>query len=147
MDSGTIIYLILGAILLLFNVFNSSNKRKKRQEQQEAARQRTDSQNHYDEAESDEDWWLKPSAQPTPTGIPPTPYIRKEFQSSLGSAVGYGEEPAFAQGSSRNIEKRGSRKIRRVATMHPLLKDLSSDSGTDELRKAVIYGEILQRKY
>ena len=148
MDSGTIIYLILGAALLLFNLFNSSNKRKKQREQQEAARQRTESQPSYSEAESDEDWWLKPSTQSIPKGIPSTPYVRKEFQSSLGSAASYGEESsAFAQGSSRGIEKRGGRKIRRAATVHPLLKDLLNDSGTDELRKGLIYSEIFQRKY
>ena len=149
MDSGTIIYLILGAVLLLFNLFNSSSKRKKQKEQEEMARQRTDSQRHYDEAESDDDWWLKPSAPPVPTSIQPTPYVRKEFQSSLGSAASYGEESSvFAQRSSESIyEKRGSRKMRRAATVHPLLHDLLHDSGTDELRKGLIYGEILQRKY
>ena len=142
MDSGTIIYLILGAALLLFNLFNSSNKRKKQKEEQEKARQQTTNQHTNNKV--DEDWWLKPS----PSTIPkvPSAYVRKEFQSSLGS--GYGEEsPAFESSSRGNYETRGGRKITRASSVHPLLNALANDSGTDELRRAVIYSEILQRKY
>jgi type II secretory pathway pseudopilin PulG len=149
MEFGDIIFLLLGAVVLLFSFFNNSRKRKQQQEQEEAARQRTDSQHTtYSKAESDDDWWLKPSAPSMPAGIPPKPYVRKEFQSSLDLISSYEDGDSAFQGGSESIyEKRGGRKIRRTATVHPLLQDLISDSGTEELKKGLIYREIFERKY
>ena len=145
MGPGDIIFLVVAALSLMFSLINSSNKQKKRREEQEKVRQRTNNQTP-NKAESDEDWWLTPSTV-SKSKVPP-PYVRKEFQSSIGS-MNYGEESSsFNQPSSgRNIEKRGGRKITRASSIHPLLSDLMSDSGATELKKGFIYSEILQRKY
>ena len=149
MEIGNLIYLIIGLVILVMNVVGSSNKRKKEQEKQEAKRQQSTSIPPVRTTESDEDWWLNPSPSSipkTPKGIPATPYVRKEFQSSLGTLSNYAES-SFERPSSRNFEKRGSRKIKRVANVHPILHDLVNKSGTNELRKAFIYSEIFPRKY
>ena len=153
MEIGNLIYLILGVLFLVFQIFNSSNKKKQQKEQEEAARQKTGSQRTHHEEESDDDWWLKPSTTPIPTAkMPPKPYVRKEFQSSLDLINSYdedssSEDAAFGKKRGRKNIYEKRRKSHSERAVHPLLKDLLSDSGTHELKKGFIYGEILQRRY
>ena len=152
MEFGDIIIWIIALLSLIFSVFNSS--RKKRKEREEAARcTRTSPQHTHNEVESDDDWWLKPSTAPIPTAkMPPKPYVRKEFQSSLDLINSYdedssSEDAAFGKKRGRKNIYEKRRKSHTDRAVHPLLKDLLNDSGTHELKKGLIYGEILQRRY
>lgn len=156
MDSGTIIYLIIGAALLLFNFINSSNKQKKRREQEEVARQSTEYHREYEtsgETHDADDWWRQ--MPPTPVASPPyipSP-VRKEFQSSLDLVANFDGESSLkssipVQDSGfANVYETKRRRKQSPPPMHPLVRDLLNDTGTDELRKGLVYSEILKQKF
>ena len=138
MEFGDIIYLILLLAFVVFGIFNDSKKRKKISES------------------------TQPEKQPIP---PPTPktvksksqlarptassagYTYREFQSSLDLVTNFEGESSlkgsmFASGLFDN-----HREMKVEETLHPILEQLRSKDGQSEIRKAVIYSEILNRKY
>ena len=165
MEIGDIIFYLLGILFLVFSFFNSTRKRKRREMEQEEAASKRDFQHEYDnqrhEADDEEDWWMKPSS-PQPqvkTSTVAPAYVKKEFQSSIDLATDFTKESSLRGSifvddgnfgtnvSTITPEKRGSRKVRKPAVVHPLVRELVNEPGTEELKKGLIYSEIFQRRY
>jgi hypothetical protein len=70
-------------------------------------------------------------------------------QSSLkGSIFVYDADSSFAQeADSSDMYEEEATAVYKKDSVHPLVEDLMGDSGINELKKMVIYSEILQRKY
>ena len=154
MESGDIIYFILLVFFMILGFFNDSRK-KKQQKQAEAQRQAEAQQ--LPEVE----FAQNPKTLPPPL---PTTYSAKErydnFQSSL-DLVSIHEEPStlssyifdYDANSFYEIDLDSpdlpeiAREDKSGKLSHPLLQGLRSDTGREELKKGLIYGEIMQRKY
>jgi hypothetical protein len=157
MEFGDLIYFILVIAFMILGFFNDARKRKKRKMEQEASAPHQNSQKqpkNQHKVEDSDDWWKNsPKTPPIPTTKKPAPYVRKEFQSSLDLVTNFeGEsslkgsifvqDPAFL-----NIYEQKRKQKQSPPPVHPLVRDLLNDSGNKELKKGLIYGEILQRKY
>jgi hypothetical protein len=156
MEFGDIIYFLAIVVLMILGFLNDYRKRRKRQQEKATSAPYDDFQRQVENqkrADDLDDWWnAKPVLPPPPTVKAPPVYVRKDFQSSIGSAASYeGQsslgQSAFAQGANFENFYERRRQGQTVTTVHPLLQDLLNDSGTEELRKGLIYREILQRKY
>lgn len=159
MEFGDIIYFILLVFFMILGFFNDS--RKKKQQQQSEAEPRP----FFGEEQ-------KPlSPQPhirkrkvTPPPIPATPYsgddVHKEFRSSLdlvsiqdnqSSQPGYYfdyDANSFYEKDPDSIDAPENEKEETIhKSLHPLIEALRDDTGREELKKALIYGEIMQKKY
>jgi uncharacterized protein YneF (UPF0154 family) len=157
MEFGDLIYFILVIAFMILGFFNDARKRKKRKMEQEASISRQNSQREFENQKKTDDlvdWWKNlPKTPPVPATKKPAPYVRKEFQSSLDLVTDFeGEsslkdsifvqDPAFL-----NIYEQKRKLKQSPPPVHPLVRDLLNDSGNKELKKGLIYGEILQRKY
>jgi hypothetical protein len=154
MEFGDIIYFLLIVVFMILGFLNDYRKRRRRQQEKEASAPYDDFQRQFEnqkKADDLDDWWNAKPAQPPTVKAPPV-YVRKDFQSSIGSAASYEGQSAlgssaFAQGANFENFYEKRRQGQTATTVHPLLQDLLSDSGTEELKKGLIYKEILQRKY
>ncbi|MDR0334151.1 MAG: hypothetical protein LBI15_11920 [Dysgonamonadaceae bacterium] len=157
MEFGDLIYFILVIAFMVLGFFNDARKRKKRKMEREASTSHQDSQKQSEnqhKVEDSDDWWRNlPKTPPIPTTKKPTPYVRKEFQSSLDLVTNFEGESSlkdsiFVQDAAfTNIYEEKRRRKQSPPLVHPLVRDLLNDSGNKELKKGLIYGEILQRKY
>ena len=159
MEFGDIIYFILLVFFLILGFFNDSRKKKQQQKQSEA-----EPRPFFDEEEE--------IVPPQPQGrkrkaIPPAvpaaysgKYAHREFQSSLDLVSIHDEQSShpsytFDYDANSFYEKDpdspdasdNAREETLKKSVHPLIKDLRDDTGHGELKKALIYGEIIQRKY
>ena len=157
MEFGDIIYLLLMLAFFVFGIFNDSKKKKKK------ISKSTQPVNLEEEfRDVFREVFQKPQRQPIP---PPTPKTvknrsqlarpamtsarstRYEFQSSLDLVTDFEGESSL-KGSLFASELFDNRsEMKTVETVHPILEQLRSKDGQSEIRKAVIYSEILNRKY
>lgn len=157
MEFGDIIYLILILAFFVFGIFNDSKKKKKE------ISKNTQPVNLEEEfRDVFREVFQKPQRQSVP---PPTPKTVKnksqlarptitsarsthwEFQSSLDLVTDFEGESSL-KGSMFASELFNNRQeMKAMETVHPILEQLRSKNGQSEIRKAVIYSEILNRKY
>lgn len=141
MDVGDIIYYIVIVIFILFGFFNKSKKEEKKKQ-------------------------MTTSQRPSPvTGLPqlpnkqknkgirierpqqpPPPVKRPEFQSSLNLVMNFEGESSLQNSIYVNENEVSEAEQTNTETVHPIVGELIQ-ADVNELRRAVIYSEILHRKY
>lgn len=155
MEFGDIIYFILLAFFMILGFFNDSRKKKK-QKQWEAEQREVEFAPFSDEQDDE-------IVLPTPPPLPAAPSAKERyenFQSSIdlvsiheepsaGSsyifdyeANSFYEEDPDAPDAPEKSKENNSNKIQ-----HPFLRALKEETGREELKKGLIYGEIILRKY
>ena len=170
MESGDIIYFILLVFFMILGFFNDS--RKKKQQKQAEAQRRAEAQQlpevdfHPLLDEEEEPIFQQPRNTKQKSLPPPLPatYSAKErydnFQSSL-DLVSIHEEPSTLSSYTFDYDANSFyevdpdsldapdtvREDKSGKLLHPLLQGLRSDTFREELKKGLIYGEIMQRKY
>lgn len=156
MDFGDIIYYVLVVFFLILSFFNKSKKEKKAQKQLSQPTQskpfstrKTSTKNHS--IPIPKRIWKSETLPPTPETVPPT-YKRREFQSSLSLVTDFEKESSLE--GSLYVNDEGMRAIfseqtenNKSVAIHPLVTELLNNNINEELRKAVIYSEIFQRKF
>ena len=164
MESGDIIYFILLVFFMILGFFNDSRKKKQQKQSEAHGRPETEFPPFLDGERE-----IIPPPQPqgkkrkAPPPIPAA-YSAKErydnFQSS-SDLVSIHEKPSTLSSytfdynvnsfyeldpdspdSPDSVREDQSRK-----SLHPLLQGLMDGTGHEELKKGLIYGEIMQRKY
>lgn len=158
MESGDIIYFILLLFFVILGFFNDSRKKKNMQQQNEKG-----SGPFIDD--SDDEPILRrlslPKKTASTTTTPPAPpvYVRPEFRSSLdlvtdfegvsslkGSLFVHDDDDSFAQDAVKEYDfKEDSSK--NMSSLHPLVAELAGEAGEEALKRGLIYGEIMLRKY
>jgi hypothetical protein len=161
MEFGDIIYFILLLFFVILGFFNDSRKKRNLQQKQH------DRSAEVFPGEGDDEpfspYLPRPYVVEIPPAVPPRvpkdvrPGFRSsldlvtdfEGQSSLKSSIFvYDADASFDQETAPgelNSEQLSS--VGWNLSTHPLLAELNSDAGPDALRKGLIYGEIMQRKY
>ncbi|MGI6046901.1 MAG: hypothetical protein ACOYEG_02645 [Petrimonas sp.] len=157
MEFGDIIYLLLMFAFIVFGIFNDSKKKKKK------VSESTQPVNREEEfRDVIREIFQKPQKQSVP---PPTPKTVKrktqvvtpsfssaksthrEFQSSLDLVTDFEGESSLKGSMFASELFENQKEMKVTETLHPILKQLRSKDGQSEIRKAVIYSEILNRKY
>lgn len=161
MEFSDIIYFILLLFFAILGFFNESRKKKNLQQQQQGER---DSKPLFTEEEDEP--YLHHLPLPQTRDLPPTtPPVqknkRREFQSSLdlvtdfegvsslkNSLFVYDADDSFAQDETSvfTVSEQEQRNDM-ISTLHPLVAELAGESGEEALKRGLIYGEIMQRKY
>ena len=141
--------------------FNDSRKKKQQQQQTEAERQReVKFPTFFEKEEEVEEKVILPNLPPPVPAANSAKERYDNFQSSL-DLVSIHEEPSslstytfdYDANSFYEVDSESSdtpdnaRKDKSTKSLHPLLLGLRSDTGREELKKGLIYGEIIQRKY
>lgn len=130
MEVGDIFYLIILLFFLVLGFFNKFEKEKKRKDQEI-------------QTDRDSDPSEKSSAPPSFT----LSSQRREYRSPLLDEVISAEGESMLKGSIFTNEDMDTEKQHEAYSSHPLVEGLYSDRRTDELRKAIIYGEIFNTKF
>lgn len=176
MEFGDIIYFILLVFFMILGFFNDSRKKKQQQKKQSEAESYPEVEPHpffdFDEEPDDEPVVIapQPNMGTRKTVPPPVPAASSaknrydNFQSSL-DLVSIQEEPStlsnytFDYDANSFYDKdpdspdiddtyHGNSKEKTIKSLvHPLIKELREESGREELKKGLVYGEIIQRKY
>lgn len=168
MEFGDNIYFILLVIFMILGFFNDSRKKKNLQKKQ------TDMNTSVDMEEPDETFYQKMERQrkvymekttpppAVPPVVPPVKDPHTQFQSSMdlvtdfekqsslkSSIFVFDADSSFAQDtdSSDIFNKKAAVFQQQRTGLHPLIADLMGDGGLEELKKGLVYGEILRRKY
>ncbi len=160
MEFGDIIYLILLIFLMILGFFNDSRKKKTMQQKQEG------SSTPFFPAEEEEPFLRhtrerKKTTLPSPVPTQPATTGRTQFRSSLDlvtdfegesslkssifvydADASFGQESAFSDPHAVNSAADANR-----PSLHPFVADLLEGEREDKLKKGLIYGEIMQRKY
>ena len=158
MEFGDIFYFILILLFAILGFFNESNKKKKLKQQNSEEDFRP-----IISDESDEPFLHHPLPQTRdlPPAVPHQAQktARPEFRSSLDlvtdftklsslkdSIFVYDADDSFAQSASdTGMEQETLSETN--SSLHPLVAELIGEGGEDALKKGLIYGEIMQRKY
>ena len=163
MEFGGIIYFILLLFFGILGIFNESKKKKALKQQENKPNTKP---NPMFERKGGRFYPLPPpvvSNIPPPVVLPPEiPSGGTGFQSSVDQISNFGDYSSL-EGSIYVDEKEGvfsyNYNNQRASTIaepdadtkapavHPILKELHSEEGRDALKKGIIYGEIMQRKY
>lgn len=166
MEFGDIIYFILLVFFMILGFFNDSRKKKNKQKQvgddyPTPVSEKID-ETFFEKMERQRNRYTEKT---TPPPSLPSVYSGKEvhtkFQSSMdlvtdfegqsslkSSIFVYDADSSFAQDSdSTDLFNKNSSSVRKNSAVHPLVKDLLEDGGMEELKKGLIYGEIILRKY
>ena len=159
MEFGDIFYFILILLFAILGFFNESNKKKKLNQQKSEEDFRPIISDESDEP------YLHHLPLPQKRDLPPAvPHqaqktARPEFRSSLDlvtdfaklsslkdSIFVYDADDSFAQSASdTGMEQETLSETN--SSLHPLVAELIGEGGEDALKKGLIYGEIMQRKY
>ena len=164
MEFGDIIYLIILLFFMILGFFNDSRKKKNKQER-EAGKNAVPFPEERIETILQTIEHEKKKRQTTIHPPIPAAYsgkdVHKTFQSSMdlvtdfegqsslkSSIFVYDADSSFAQDSDASdiFNKKASATGLRTV-VHPLIADLMGDGGREELKKGLVYGEILRRKY
>ncbi len=166
MEFGDIIYFILLVFFVILGFFNDSRKKKQEQQkQQEAKRQPEETLRPFWE-ESGEPTFAPQTKRKSPAIPPPAPVAVSakdrydQFQSSL-DLVSIHQEPStlssytFDYDANSFYEKDTDsldipdeiKEENRIKVIHPWIKELRDISARDQLKKGLIYGEIMQKKW
>ena len=133
MDVGDIIYYIILVFFLIFGFFSKSNKQKKTQESRNPPS--FPRRSHIPETPAS-----KVSAKQS-IHTPP-PVKKRGFQSSLDLVTDFEGESSLKNSmfsQNKDMEEQS-------LTPHPLMSEIGN-IGAGELRKGIIYSEILKRKF
>lgn len=159
MEFEDILYLILMLVFAVFGIFNDSKKRKKRVGE---ATQPVNREEEFRDVfrEIFQNSSKQQTPPPVPRNIPAEKNRRKSasmfqnsksryqgFQSSLDLVTNFEGESSL-KGSlyvSESLDRREAGKQTDIS--HPVLECLRGSERSTEVRKAVIYSEILKRKY
>ena len=163
MEFGDIIYFILLLFFAILGFFNESRKKKNLQQQQKGE---SESRPLFGEEMDGDEPYLYHLPLPKQSELPPVPPApqknkRPEFRSSLdlvtdfegvsslkSSIFVYDADDSFAQDDASvftaSEQEKPNEKSR---TLHPLVAELTGEGGEEALKKGLIYGEIMQRKY
>jgi hypothetical protein len=157
MEFGDIIYLILMLAFFVFGIFNDSKKKQKKiSKSTQPVNREGEFRDVFREI------FQKPQQQPVPPPTPKTVRSKsqlakptlasarstyREFQSSLDLVTDFEGESSLKGSLFASELFDNHREMKAVETFHPILEQLRSKNGQSEIRKAVIYSEILNRKY
>ena len=161
MEFGDIFYFILLLFFAILGFFNESRKKKNIQQQSEGGF-------NPPYAEEEDEPWLGQIPLPKRTDLPPPapkPLTqtsrRPEFRSSLdlvtdfegasslkGSIFVYDADESFAQDlSSGYLSMHQEKESDTGRSLHPVVAELTREGGEEALKRGLIYGEIMLRKY
>ena len=163
MEFGDIIYFILLLFFAILGFFNESRKKKNIQQQQKGE---SESRPLFGEEMDEDEPYLYHLPLPKQSELPPSPPVtqknkRTEFRSSLdlvtdfegvsslkNSLFVYDADDSFAQDETSvfTVSEQEQRNDM-ISTLHPLVAELAGESGEEALKRGLIYGEIMQRKY
>lgn len=159
MEFGDIVYLILMLGFIVFGIFNDSKKKKRKADTSTPPINPEDDRDIRDvfrEVFQNSDKPSTPPPAPKKTdrkssrevvAAIPANKTRPVFQSSMDLVTNFEGESSL-KGSMFASELTNKQKEMKVSeTFHPILEQLRSKDGQAEMRKAVIYSEILNRKY
>ncbi len=166
MEFGDIIYFILLVFFLILGFFNDSRKKKQQQQKQAEAQRQQEVESRPFFEEEEEVIPPYPQGRMRKVLPPPVPaaYSAKErynnFQSSL-DLVSIHQEPSTLSSYTFDYDVNSfyeadpdspdasdnTREEKSKKSLHPLLQALRGQTGQEELKKGLIYGEIMQRKY
>ncbi len=144
MEFGDILYIIALIFFFVFGIFNDARKKKKQVSQntpplnQEVFPERIPKRQVPKTIKSRVKENLPPPA--------PKP-VHREFQSSLDLVSNYEGQSSIKSSIFVDDLREHYKEQRETQAVHPILKELKSEGGSEEIRKAIIYSEILQRKY
>lgn len=153
MEFGDIVYLILIIAFMFFGFFKEFRKKNRRTDAHTEPENR-DSRDLFDEIFGTDDQHQTP---------PPVPAVKKQrppekektmrskayvFQSSMDLVTDFeGESSLKGYKFKDHLKKDESADHRTAATAHSLLNELTGANRRRELKKAIIYSELLKRKY
>lgn len=168
MESGDIIYFILLVFFAILGFFNDSRKKKQQKQWEAQNRPEVESRPFFDEER--EVIPSQPQVRRRKVSLPPPvpaaysgAEVHREFRSSIdlvsihdeqSSRPGYSydydagsyekdpDSPDIADTYHGNSEEKVVK-----GSLHPLIRELREEAGREELKKGLIYGEIIQRKY
>lgn len=155
MEFSDVIYLILMIGFVVFGIFNDSKKKKSK------TGTITPPINPYALEEGDRETQKKVDAPPVVLRKKPIlstkqkPTSKKltskndssEFQSSIDLVTDFEAESSLKDFKKRMSLMKEVSEPYEFPTEHPLLEDLANQDKTIEMKKAIIYSEILKRKY
>lgn len=174
MEFGDIIYFILLVFFMILGFFNDSRKKKNQQKQQSAEQSRP---YFDEPEENIPSYRPEPRALSRTKTVPPTPSRlkveegRTAFQSSMELTTDFAKESSlkssifvFDADSSYDLgsdsveiadmmdtylqkSQEETNEDMKSSFSHHLIFDLLGNEGRQELKKGLIYGEIMQRKY
>lgn len=142
MEFGDIVYFLLMLGFLVFGIFNDSKKKKKN------INQSTPPLNPDVFPDKTLPPPLRKVAKKAKKLVPvqtPPPPKRVEFQSSMDLVTDFEGESSL-KGTIFDY-KMPVKAEKSLYEPHPILNDLTGEDGSEEIRKAIIYSEILKRKY
>ena len=155
MDLGDIVYIIIALILMIFGFFNKSKQNQKQEKQSKRPKpipsfsdvllSKEDESDYYDQSSDEMD-----NLENFDHVIPPPP-SRPVFQSSMDLVTDFEKESSIHPvGStySKDEQRYMVQSIEKVYDeQHDLLRDLLRDNAGDELKKAILYKEILEPRF
>ncbi|HBK30555.1 MAG TPA: hypothetical protein DDZ78_02885, partial [Porphyromonadaceae bacterium] len=161
MEFGDIIYFILLVFFVILGFFNNSKEEKDSQKKQKKSQLPPLTPVFRPGGD-----WLEPKekknydrqrSSPTPPPVHtsssgPTPLPSRDFKSSLTLTADLNRYSSASQ--SLFVDEEGEKSVYRndasganTAGRHWIISDLQSDSAKDELRKGIIYSELLKTKF
>lgn len=164
MEFGDIIYLIILLFFMILGFFNDSRKKKNRQGKKAGG----NADSFLEERVETILQTLENEKKKRKTSVlPPVPAdysgkdVHRTFQSSMdlvtdfegqsslkSSIFVYDADSSFALDTdSSDIFNKKAPADRQRSVVHPLIADLLGDGGREELKKGLVYGEILRRKH
>ncbi len=155
MEFGDIIYLLLMLAFFVFGIFNDSKKKKKKINKSTEPINREIREVFREVFQNKEKQPVPPPTpttvkrkkQPVTTATSTAKYTPREFQSSLDLVTNFEGESSLKGSMFASDLFDGQKEMKARETFHPILEQLRSRDGQSEIRKAVIYSEILNRKY
>lgn len=154
MDIGDIIYFLVMLGAIVFGIFNDYKKKQQKADTSTPPKNKSE----YNLGDVIREIFQESGSQKTPPPAPvkqkktvipkavPAVTARPEFKSSLDLVTDFEGESSL-KGHIFNQQPFESQIQKETAkTVHPLLQQLKQ-GGSSEIRRAVIYSEILQKKY
>lgn len=163
MEFGDVIYFVLLVFFVILGFFKDSRKKRQLQRQMEAEYRPLTGE------EEEMDGWVRPRESdrysPVPPPLPPASAregkgVHREFRSSAdlvsirdeqssqpGYAFDYDANSFYEEDPDSPDASGDARKAAAEGFMHPLLGNPASEEGHEDLKKGLVYGEIIRRRY
>lgn len=155
MDLGDIIYIIIAFILMIFGFFNKSKQNKEQEKQTKLPKPipifpDVESSHHEVNSESYEQHFDVPENIENVDHVAP-PSSRPVFQSSMDLITDFKKESSIhpiETTYSKEEQYRMEQTMEEIHDeQHEILHDLLRSDSSDELRRAVLYKEILEPRF
>ena len=156
MELGDILYLILIIVFIVFGIFKDLKKKKRRiEENNEPTTKSLDEvfKELFGQSESNQtpppvpEKVQKMKRKTDKISMPVPNKGRYQFQSSMELTTNFEGESSLSGYDFPDYELESPIEKEIVEKKHHLLEDLAGDNSESEFRKAIIYSEILKRKY